>query len=504
MAVVHRVIRSGHVAGVPALGAVRDGDHAVVAFGVEVKGSDLEELAGAEQISTRRYRAGAVRKCRAADAPFAGAAEPDVMAGRDVLLAVRTGERPEAAVDWLDWHMRQIGAGGAVIFDRAPPDEPGFAEALSALSLPDLPIVVVQAERPMGRPGLPDARDPATAPAQVETSAGPAPDRWYTAFGEPAFFELLRRRFLGAARAVACLDIADLVLPDPGGGPFRRARERPARFIPMQGVETYPWRLRRGLPAPHSDHIALRADERRWLTSWAMALADLPEGCLWQPGLPVGVSADSAAPVAFRRAIGVVFPGTRVADLVDKSELVEDQALVSAMAAGFDAAPLRLPAPAAIPMAEASQRRVTVVTAMKNEGPFILDWIAHNRTIGVARHLVYTNDCADGTEELLDLLGEAGVTRRDNPYRRTGAVPQRAAFSAARHEEAVSDADWVLTLDVDEYINIHAGARRLVDLFEAVPDAHVVSMPWRLFGNGGLHGFEDRPVTAQFTRCAPE
>ncbi|NNE89328.1 MAG: glycosyltransferase family 2 protein, partial [Silicimonas sp.] len=96
-----------------------------------------------------------------------------------------------------------------------------------------------------------------------------------------------------------------------------------------------------------------------------------------------------------------------------------------------------------------------------------------------------------------------GVTHRDNPYRTTGQVPQYAAFRAAEREEAVTSADWLLTLDVDEYINIHAGNGRLSDLFDAVTDAHLISMPWRLFGNAGVHPFEDVPVTHQFSKAAP-
>ncbi|MEP6318790.1 MAG: glycosyltransferase family 2 protein, partial [Paracoccaceae bacterium] len=147
---------------------------------------------------------------------------------------------------------------------------------------------------------------------------------------------------------------------------------------------------------------------------------------------------------------------------------------------------------------------VAIVSVMKNEGPFVLDWIAHNRAIGVDRFLIYTNDCADGTDHLLDLLENEGVVRRDNPFRSTEQTPQYAAFSAAEREDVVTSADWLLTLDVDEYINIHAGEGRLSDLFDAVPEAHVISMPWRLFGNSDKHVFQDVPVTEQFTKTAPE
>ena len=33
---------------------------------------------------------------------------------------------------------------------------------------------------------------------------------------------------------------------------------------------------------------------------------------------------------------------------------------------------------------------------MKNEGPYIVDWLAHHRVVGIDQVLVYTNDCEDG------------------------------------------------------------------------------------------------------------
>jgi hypothetical protein len=56
---------------------------------------------------------------------------------------------------------------------------------------------------------------------------------------------------------------------------------------------------------------------------------------------------------------------------------------------------------------------------------------------------------------------------------------------------------------VDEFINIHAGDGLLGDLYTAVPEANMISMTWRLFGNGDVTAFDDRLVTEQFTTCAP-
>ncbi|MDJ0640361.1 MAG: glycosyltransferase family 2 protein, partial [Paracoccaceae bacterium] len=146
---------------------------------------------------------------------------------------------------------------------------------------------------------------------------------------------------------------------------------------------------------------------------------------------------------------------------------------------------------------------VVAVTTMRNEGPFILDWVAYHLGIGVTHFLVYTNDCDDETEAVLDALAMRGlVTRVDNPVAE-GERPQRVALSAAETHPLVTNADAVVVMDVDEYINVHVGEGTLTDLFRAAGDPDLISMSWRLFGTSGHVSYEDRPVVERFTRAAP-
>ena len=498
MPVETRMIHGAHVKGFPILGAVRDETRLFCGIPIGVSPDAVRDAFGMD-VDLRAVGHSLLAVLPADNRTKAEPAELSLFAGKKSLVAFRNGETAKAACDWLTYHATRHGAEAALIFDRSPPGK-GFAQDLDALD-PALPVTVVQADSPMGLSGAPDARDPALAPAAPKRDM-PSIDPWHAPFGQFVLFELLRRRFLDRAKAVLFLDIPDLLIPDRTGPAFARIIEAAGKVVRCSGIEVYPWRLRQGDPAPHSDHIAHRRHERRRILSWGTVPEALPDTAVWRPQRVIGASALEGAPIPFCRALGVAFPGVPVNRLVRKGDLTEDAALLKVMQGAFDANPIRLPAPATIaPRPEGGS--ITVVTAMKNEGPFILDWIAHNRVIGIDRHLVYTNDCSDGTETLLDALAEAGVTRRDNPYRALGKVPQHAAFRAAETEGAVDDADWLLTLDVDEYINIHIGEGRLSDLLNAVPEAHAFSMPWRLFGNADQDGFEDIPVTHRFTRAAP-
>ncbi|HLQ20521.1 MAG TPA: glycosyltransferase family 2 protein [Tabrizicola sp.] len=147
--------------------------------------------------------------------------------------------------------------------------------------------------------------------------------------------------------------------------------------------------------------------------------------------------------------------------------------------------------------------RITAVLCVKNEGAFLLEWLAHHRASGITDFLVFSNDCTDGTDAMLDRLETMGWlthVRNPGPYQQG---PQFTALNNAERHPLVKGADWVLPLDIDEFVNVHVGDRTLPDLIAALPDATAITLTWRLFGNAGVVRYEDRPVTESFTRAAP-
>lgn len=147
--------------------------------------------------------------------------------------------------------------------------------------------------------------------------------------------------------------------------------------------------------------------------------------------------------------------------------------------------------------------RALAILGVKNEGAFLLEWLAHHRATGFSDFLVFSNDCSDGTDVMLDrlqALGWLSHVRNDGPH---PEGPQWALLKAADRHPAVKAADWLMFLDIDEFVNIHAGNRSLAALTAALPQATAITLTWRLFGNAGVIGIEDRPVTETFTRAAP-
>ncbi|MEL6798814.1 MAG: glycosyltransferase family 2 protein [Pseudomonadota bacterium] len=146
---------------------------------------------------------------------------------------------------------------------------------------------------------------------------------------------------------------------------------------------------------------------------------------------------------------------------------------------------------------------ILIITTMRNEGPFILEWLAHHRALGVGRFLIYANECDDGTDVLLERLHTADVLTYV-PFTPKGRSVQWPVLRAARETGAYADAQWVLCIDCDEFVNLRAPLATLSDLIDTVPVADAFALGWRLFGSGGHLHFDPAPVTQRFQRAAPE
>ena len=137
-----------------------------------------------------------------------------------------------------------------------------------------------------------------------------------------------------------------------------------------------------------------------------------------------------------------------------------------------------------------SNERILLLSTMRDEGPYILEWLAYHRSLGITDFLIYTNDCRDGTDLLLDRLEARGlVTHVRNEVLKRG--PQKSAYKAAMAHPLYAEADWVLASDVDEFLVVNVGAGKVQDLVQMYPNVDAIPVCWRMFSHNGNEGFID-------------
>lgn len=153
--------------------------------------------------------------------------------------------------------------------------------------------------------------------------------------------------------------------------------------------------------------------------------------------------------------------------------------------------------------------RVGALAIAKNEGPWLIEWLAHCKAVGFNEVALGTNDCDDGTDEIAEELQSMGLlTHFDNrpPYYRRNylQVPslQLTAYDRMQSMPQVQACDWVMPLDIDEFLVCHVGNGSVQELCAKHHKAHGIMIRWRMFGDSGLSGMLTPPITDQLTKCA--
>lgn len=143
-----------------------------------------------------------------------------------------------------------------------------------------------------------------------------------------------------------------------------------------------------------------------------------------------------------------------------------------------------------------------LVSCMRNEGLFIVEWLAHHLTIGFDEITIFTNTCTDGSDLLLDRLQALGYCRHFRHEPAPGTSPQMNAMRLAFTDARLMSAGWLMHIDADEFLCITTGEGRIADLVAQVgAKADVIAVLWKLFGDNGIERWTGGDVLPRFTRA---
>jgi len=425
--------------------------------------------------------------------------------GLNTLLAIEYNPDPQDLTDWLTFNVTHAGLEAVLLVRRLPEKRKqrhpvkGIRKAVNGIAGLKR-FVLLDYSVPLGSADEIAESERLLAPEAPGKALleRPEPDPWRAPLAEFAVYAAARFRFLSSARAVLHCRLGDLILAGPN---VFDAAVSSHSYIKLTARNAYPWKIAEPGNIRITDHTCKRFDSTNGGTIWC-ARPDL-DG-FWRPFRASATQAERPADVPkIWRCTGLLHKHLNVAELVPKSSLIGAPSLIREITETFTITPFT-PPPREKPAEGLKNDRILAVTTMKDEGPFILEWIAYHRSIGVTDFLVYTNDCSDGTDEMFDLLQAKGyVQHRENPYRAVGLKPQHAAYLEASETDIAKQADWVVCMDVDEYINIHVGDGTLAALFKAIGGANMISLTWRLFGNADIEKFNDEFIIGQFFRAAP-
>ncbi len=129
-----------------------------------------------------------------------------------------------------------------------------------------------------------------------------------------------------------------------------------------------------------------------------------------------------------------------------------------------------------------TQNTHLLVATARNDGPTILEWVAHHRLCGFDHIRIHHDSSDDTTGQTLRVLSRIG------------------AIDLAAPGTDLPEADWTLELDIADWLCIQAGDGRLADLVTIAPDG--AALPRRIFGSAGNTTLKNDLVTERYTACA--
>jgi hypothetical protein len=148
-------------------------------------------------------------------------------------------------------------------------------------------------------------------------------------------------------------------------------------------------------------------------------------------------------------------------------------------------------------------RDVCVIATARNEGLYLVEWIAYHRAIGVESFFLYSNDNSDGSDELLAALARTGFI---NWFPSEIAAGRNAQAKVYGHALGLLpdplDYRWALIMDLDEFFVFHPNMfGTIVDYiaWQEVQPVDAIALNWVVFGSGGQVQWRDEPVTRRFT-----
>lgn len=156
-------------------------------------------------------------------------------------------------------------------------------------------------------------------------------------------------------------------------------------------------------------------------------------------------------------------------------------------------------------MAKSRAVRLAVGAIVKDEYPYLLEWISYHQLQGVSKFYIAENDSADRTPELLTALHRLGVVEYIPFKTIEGAPAQLRAYSHIL-EQFNRDFDWIAFIDADEFIRPATSGANFSEFLGMLDTGTVgaVALNWAIYGSSGLEEFDPELTIARFTLRAEE
>ena len=137
---------------------------------------------------------------------------------------------------------------------------------------------------------------------------------------------------------------------------------------------------------------------------------------------------------------------------------------------------------------------LSIAAIMKNEKPYLKEWIEYHRLVGVEHFYLCDNDSTDGTKEYLEPYIKKGIiTYIELP----GADKQLVCYDKIA-KEYKDETTWLALIDLDEFL-VPLKNKNMPQFLKEFEDASQVSLYWMNYGDNHAFSRSNGLVTEFFT-----
>ncbi|MBI6923832.1 glycosyltransferase family 2 protein [Pseudomonas putida] len=157
---------------------------------------------------------------------------------------------------------------------------------------------------------------------------------------------------------------------------------------------------------------------------------------------------------------------------------------------------------AGIFMAEGT--RLAIGAIVKNEFPYLLEWIAYHKLQGVSKFYIADNNSSDNTSELLLALHDLGEICVI-PFPMVGDNPSQLRAYSMMLQKYHDEYDWIAFIDADEFISQTDSSVIFSEYLSSIPeDVGALALNWAIYGSAGEKKFKDELTINRFNKRAEQ
>ncbi|MGO4910631.1 glycosyltransferase family 92 protein [Pseudorhodobacter sp. W20_MBD10_FR17] len=158
------------------------------------------------------------------------------------------------------------------------------------------------------------------------------------------------------------------------------------------------------------------------------------------------------------------------------------------------------------PTAQADRTGLALVTIVRDEAPYIGDWLRFHALAGVTDFFIYDNQSSDQTIEIAKSFASLNITiipwALDTSSHKPKMVLPRQILAYCHAISNFGGAfRWMGFIDIDEYL-VPKNDNTILESLTKLEHFTNISLPWVMFGHGGHDTMPTSPVPFCYTERA--